>query len=200
MDENRSVAGRTASLAGLVILLLIAGHAAADDFSAEPWGIKPKGYMRVEVLAVGLGYALPYPLLDANVLSVEGEWHRFRLGACLLHVMAPEELSSLPISVGYTIWEHPKNYAGRLFEISSEGFIRFTADWGISEIDDGDFGASQGTLEFVMAGDRVGFGYAAAVGLKGTHVHCEWPSPTNSRSVAPFIEVWGRFPTLMAGF
>jgi hypothetical protein len=193
---------------GLALVLVSTSPAFAQEFTLAPTHITPSWFLRVELLSGGedcyIGSDLQnrakvYFTPTASAVNVEAEWHRVRLGVGAARFFAEGfGLSTLPLSVGYTIWHRPYNYAGQLFGMMPEVYARFTADWSV--YDDGPPNEQAGTLELGAAADAYCLGLSVSAGVMGMHETNPPISPAGRYYFIPFVGVRVRLLTLNAGF
>jgi hypothetical protein len=193
---------------GLALVLVSTSPALAQEFTLAPTHITPSWFFRVELLSGGLDlytygdnqnrvrfFSMP----AASAVNVEAEWHRVRLGVGAARFFAAGlGMSMLPLSVGYTIWHRPYNYAGQLFGMVPEVYARFTADWSV--YNDGPPYEQAGTLELGAAADAYCLGLSASAGVTGIRETNPPTSPAYRYSFVPFVGVRVRLLTLTAGF
>lgn len=185
-----------------VLLLTAVSLTTAQPQGWAPWDDEPSVFVRAELLSIGASIVPNYtwpPLPNGSLLSVEVEWNRFRLGASAVRVPFVPTLSPLPVSLGYTLWERPQNYAGRLFGKVPEVWTRFTADWTVGVIDE-DYDMRIGTLEVGASADYVGLGITASAGVMGWYLHDTRNNPPGSFAFMPFVGVRASLLTFTAGF
>ena len=152
---------------------------------------------------VGIG-AIP----NVSIGSFEAEWRRARLGIAVARTVSEvDALSILPLSVGYTIWQRPNNYAGRLFSHVPEVYARLTADWASGSIvdqfmDNPSHSLTAGTLDLVAALDGFGGGLSLSAGVAASIDSARYSRPDSRSSlfVTPFVAARIRIPTFTAGF
>jgi len=205
MNRHR---GRSLLRLGLALVLVSMSLAFAQEFTLAPTHIKPSWFVRVEVLSFGRDFytygdsqnprrilALP----AASAVNVEAEWHRIRLGVgAARYFEGGYGFSILPLSVGYTIWHRPYNYAGQLFGMVPEVYARFTVDWSVKS--DGPPYEQAGTLELGAAIDAYCFGLSASAGVTGNRETYPPIDPAYRYSFVPFVGFRLRLLTLTAGF
>jgi hypothetical protein len=181
---------------------------ASPETAYSPWhprfgDRKPRWLLRVEMLSCG--YEGIYGLYKhymtycpaSSYVRVEAEWWRLRLGVGFANQFEKSMYSLFPLSIGFTLWQRPHNYAGRLFGKLPEVYLRYSEE-GI--LNDPPPYLSVGTLELVGSADSYGVGLAAAVGVRC--VRCDYPQvlPKPIYTFNPFIGIRVRLLTLAAGF
>jgi hypothetical protein len=189
-----------------IILVLQAASALAYDRVWSPWDIEPSLMFRVEPLSGGLT-AYVYPRSgnqdggmglapDYALMSLDAEWHRFRLGVTALQSYFGQG-SFAPVRAGYTIIDQPRNYGGRLFGKVPEVYVQATAHWNIWN--DAPPYIYAGVIEAVAAVDVYGFGASASAGLALHSSNRMSPAIANVGAY-PFVSLRVRLFTLCAGF
>lgn len=158
---------------------------------------------RAELLSLGVE-ALNFPRsrfyepgirgrIFAEGPTVSCEWHRVRVGisgARMPFDYLDEELPTiLPVHVGYTIWERPRNYAGRLLGKVPEIYVQASPEWGSTDF----FGWR---VEAAAAIDLAGFGLTASAGVQRTLDTAPYSGPF----ISPFIGVRANVLSFCAGF
>lgn len=173
-----------------LVALVFATPAAAADLGWSPWGVEPTVLFRVEALQVGVG-----PSVHASTLNLDIEWHRLRLGVSAFELYGGA--SVLPVRIGCTIFDRPRNYGGRLFGKLPEVYVQAAVHHSIWNDPPPYYNA--GELSVAAAVDYFGVGAVARVGVVAFS-ECRTADRLEDIRVTPFIGLQLRFASLCAGF
>ncbi|MCX6844712.1 MAG: hypothetical protein NTX53_20815 [candidate division WOR-3 bacterium] len=195
---------------GLLLLMTSSVSAFETDYALamrDP-DETPQIFFHAELIGIGPGACLwkdnpsdspfePTVLMTAPYVGVE--FHRARAGFGLFDGAYYAAFSVLPISIGYTIYERPVRYWGRLYGKVPDVYVKATArfaNWSDPppEI------PFIGTMEAVCAVDCYGLGIGASVGLVYTIVGPYGSVYAGRRYLYPFAGVQVHLGLARIGF
>ena len=133
------------------------------------------------------------PRAFAEFFTASCEWHRVRLGISAIRMpfdyIDEEPFPIAPIHVGYTIWERPRGYAGRLLGKVPEIYVLASPEWGSYDF-------LGWRVEAAAAIDLAGFGLTASAGFQRTLDS----APYSEGFFSPFISIRANILSFCAGF
>jgi hypothetical protein len=195
------------------LLLLIAASALSafrTDFSLakrDPNKI-PDFFFRFELASGGGGFMHLEHLSHDEILtptavgtgpSVGVEFRHVRAGFAIFDANYYSILSLLPLSIGYTIYERPVCYWGRLYGRLPEVCVKATARF-VDGFDPPPYIPFVGTLEAVCSADFYGLGLSGSIGMAYVIDEADRNRYPTRRYVDPYVMVEFHLPLLLVGF
>jgi len=178
----------------LVVIALLASFAVAfeTDYSMSEYQAleEPQFFITPTLLDIGIGGNRG---VVGRILSLDLQWWRMRAGISLgeLGYGSHTTFLNMPVRAGFTIWQRPVRYTGRLYGMVPEIYVQGSYAIGIWSIDPPPTDLSISHAEARAAVDFYGVGID--VGIGAAAVKTRWGSSGQS-----WTDQWAVVPTLDA--